>query len=508
MLVAPEVRMASAGFAVAPFADLPSFWRRARRWLASPRGLLIVVCLAHLAAALVFVAAHHMWWQQDEVVYLSQVAAHTPALKFTPPRARGMPVLLYPVVHFTRNVTIIRFYAAALGTLGMYFGFRPWLRLGYSRSVAAAALLLSALWSASFFGDLVQPNFFVAVSGLAVAGYGVLALRAVNKRRYLVAAAGWAALMGLIRPSDATWLVVPLVLALLAVRAVPARRRLVVGSTLLVGLGLGWSEWVIEAFVRYGGFFHRLHEANAQNTPGLHFSLLAEARDINGPILCRPCTGVPLSVSHFAWWFAVPPLIALGLASARGTRRLLPLALATLGGTTLLLEYLLTISYAAPRFLLPGYALLALPSAAGIAALIRWRPGSVQHRAIVTAAIALFAVQLATQGNTLKHEVAIATSNRDRFLTAAKVLRHQGVHAPCTVFGHLGPPVAYALRCNDLPEGAAAVAAVPTGLTAVNVTDTPDLAAFRGWQSVQLGFSGHWKQWTGHILRPGDPPPP
>jgi hypothetical protein len=408
-------------------------------------------------------------------------------------------VLLFPVVHFTTNVTIIRTYLVALGALGMYLGFRPWLRLGYSRAVPAAAFLLSVLWTTSFFGALAQPNFFVTVAALAVVGYAVLALRAPKNRRYLLAVAGWTALMALLRPSDATWLAIPMVLALFAVRSIPVRRRLVAGGTVLVGLALGWSEWVVEAYVSYGGFFQRLHDANAENTPGLHFSLLAEARDINGPVLCRPCSGVPLTVAHFAWWFALPPLIAIGLFSVRRSRRFLPLALATLGGTTVLLEYCLTISYAAPRFLLPAYALLALPSAAGIAALLRWRPKTTWHLAVVAVVACLLLAQAADQARVLRHAVHEATRNRDRFTNAANVLRTQGVRAPCIIYGHFGPPVAFALGCNDLPVGPVAVARTSTGTTVAALTPKVDHGAFPGWQVVHLKADSRW---VAHILRP------
>jgi hypothetical protein len=408
-------------------------------------------------------------------------------------------VLLYPVVHFTTNVTVIRIYLSLLGSVGLYLGLRPWLRLGYSRAVAGAALLLSGLWATTFFGALVQPNMMVAVVALGVVGYSVLALRAPRKRRYLIAAGGWLALMALLRPSDATWLAVPLVLVLLLIREQPLRRRMLVGSVLLVGLGLGWSEWVIEAFVSYGGFFHRLHEANALNTPGIHFSLLTEARDINGPVLCRPCTGVPLTVSHFAWWFAVPPLTAIGLLSTRRTPRFVPLVLATVAGTAILLEYCLTISYAAPRFLLPTYALLALPCAAGLAAIFRWRPDTTLALAVIAAVFGLLGAQFAGEAQVAHRDVVHAADNRNRFLDAAAALRAVGVGAPCVINGHFGPPVAFALGCSDEPKGAAAIARVNVGTTVAVLTPGRAAHAYRGWQSVPLKSTGTW---TAHIRAP------
>jgi hypothetical protein len=478
---------------------LASGWQALRRGLTGPRGLLILACLAHVVVSLILVATPHVWWQQDEAVYISQVAAHTPALRFTAPRARGLPVLLYPFVHFTTGVTAIRTYVTVLGSLGLYLGLCPWLRLSNSRWVAGAAFVFCGLWATTFFGALVQPNMLVAVVAVGAVGYAVLALRIAAKRRYLIATGGWVALLALLRPSDATWLAVPLAVALLLAREQAFLRRLQVGAVVLVGLALGWSEWVIEAFTSYGGFFQRLRAANAENTPGLHFSLLAEARDINGPILCRPCTSGPVAVSHIAWWFALPLLAAIGLLAARGTKRFLPLALATLGGTALMLEYLLTISYSAPRFFLPAYALLAMPCAAGLAALFRWRAGTILNLAVVATVFGLLGAQFAIQANVVTRNVAETRVARDQFLTAAAALRSFGVRPPCVINGHHGQPVALALGCNDMPTGAAEIAELAKGVTVIRVTPGPQAYAYRGWLSVPLKAGGRW---TAHVLRP------
>jgi hypothetical protein len=484
-------------------------WRRVRRWVWSPRGWLVVVCLAHVVAAELFVAIQHMSWQQDEVVYLSQVAAHLPALAFTPPRARGLPVLLYPVGHFTTRIVIVRSYVAILGGLLLYIGFVPWLRLGYDRIVAVAALLFGGLWVTSYIGASLQPDYTVAALSLGVVGYYVLALREPSKRRPLIVIGGLLALLALVRPSDATWLTIPLLLALLAMRSSSARQRLVVGATLVAGLVLGWSEWVIEAYASYGGFFQRLHDANAENTPGVHFSLLTQARAVNGPLLCRPCTNQPLSVWHVAWWLVAVPLIVIGLAAARRTQRLVPLVVATACGAALLLEYVLTVSYAAPRFLLPAYALLALPAATGVVALTRWRPRTTAHLAVVAAVVAVFGVQLATQTVVLHNQVASETAIRANYPAAARILRHHGVHAPCVVYGTSGPPVAFALGCQDFQAVlSTTLSHVPTGTTVVAFTNRAKATVtYRGWRKVPIDGTVRYQRWVAHVLIGGQPLP-
>lgn len=440
------------------------------RSLGSPHGLLLVICAAHLLLVGIFVVTHHMWWEQDETVYLSQVAAHHPAMYFSPPRARGMPVLLYPVVHFTTRLSIIRSYVGVLGTAALYLGFRPWLRLGFGRVVALAALLFSTLWAATFFGAETQPNFLVAALSLASVGYAIVAIRAGAGRRGLFPVVGSTALIALIRPSDATWLCAALLLAMLGLRAWPQRRRRIVAVALLSGLALGWSEWVIESFVSYGGFFDRLHAANAVNTPGLHFSLPAQAAAVNGPTLCRPCAQA-ISLPHIAWWIAIPPLIVVGLAAARGTRRFRPLVLATVAGTAMLGEYVLTISYAAPRFLLPAYAFYALPCAAGIAALAAWRPRPAFRVVVPAVVIGFLLVQVVSQTNYLHRLVGHYTKSRGRYLVEAARLHRAGVHPPCVINGPFGTPVAFQLGCNDHPNPQQGVLArVARGTTVVVFT--------------------------------------
>jgi hypothetical protein len=121
-----------------------------------------------------------------------------------------------------------------------------------------------------------------------------------------------------------------------------------------------------------------------------------EARALAGPTLCRPCTQ-PVAWSATAWWFAVPPLVALGIAVAVSRRQATLAVMPTCAGPALFAEYTVTISYAAPRFLLPAYALASIPAAqallwgAGFVARWWWR------MLWLTAVAAMLAVQLVSQ---------------------------------------------------------------------------------------------------------------
>jgi hypothetical protein len=465
---------------------------------------LVVVCVAHLVLIAVFVIARHMWWEQDETVYLSQVAAHHPALRFSPPRARGMSVLLYPVAHFTTRLSAVRIYLSVLGTAAMYLGFRPWLRLGFGRLVALAAALFSTLWAATFFGAEAQPNFLVATAALAVTGYTIAATRH-DGRRDIVLVIVSGALAALLRPSDATWLAGGLLVALFATGAGVLRRRFVVAGALVGSLVLGWSEWVVEAVVRYGGFLHRLHLANAENTPGLHFSLGAQAAAVNGPTLCRPCDQV-ISTSHIIWWIAIPPLVALGLITARRTARFTSLVVVTIAGTALLAEYLLTVSYAAPRFLLPGYLLLAIPVASGVVALVRWRPEPRVGRVVAGLVGVVVLMQVVSQTHFLRQIADRYVHNRSRYLVEAKALHRAGVRAPCVIDGSYGSPVAFALRCNDHPTIRQGVLNRLDEGTTVVAFASPDPRAYPTARRVRLAVRGPSGRAVAYILE-GAPPP-
>jgi hypothetical protein len=476
-----------------------------RRRLTTPHALLIAVAIAHGVLALCFVVTHHMWWEQDELVYLSQVAAHTPALLFTAPRARGMPALLFPVAHFTTNLDVLRTYLVIIGSFALYFGFRPWLRLVPTHTVPVAAALLASLWTTSFFGAEAQPNYMVAVLGIAAIGYALLSLRHI-RRRDPVYCAACVALIGLIRPSDATWLVGGLLLTALgfvAARRKPSRRILWAGGGVIGGLVLGWSEWAIEAQASYGGFFHRLAQANAVNTPGAHFSLATQASAINGPTLCRPCNQA-VSVSHVLWWFAIPPLIAVGLYAARRTMRFLPLLTATVAGTALALEYVITVSYAAPRFLLPAYALLSVPVAAGILALIGRARRPRLRLAAISVVVVVALVQLVSQTHFLREQVQASTAARNAYFTQAAVLRGYGVHAPCLIYGPTGPPVAFILGCNDHPIDDTLYPRIFRGTTGVEMSRHRfHLARLPGSTTIQFFKHGQRRSLVGYLIRGG-----
>ncbi|MFE9359518.1 hypothetical protein ACFYPB_36265 [Streptomyces olivaceoviridis] len=295
----------------------------------------------------------------DETVYVSQVSGHAPAAFFSAPRARGVSLLVAPVAAWSSSTALLRIYLALLSGLALFLALRAWRGLFPVRVLAFGGALFASLWVTLFYGPQAMPNYWVAVAALAAVA---CFLRAPTDRGALWGLAGSAAVMAWMRPVDAVWATVPLLALGLARRH---RRALLV---LLAGLAAGAAEWVIEAYTSYGGLARRLSDGSAiQGGLGWHFAVVDQLRGLGGRTLCRPCTGALPHPLVTLWWFALPVLAVLALVVARRGRRraatVLPLACAA----TAAFPYLFLIGYAAPRFLLPAYALLAIPVADALA---------------------------------------------------------------------------------------------------------------------------------------------
>ncbi|MGK3942558.1 hypothetical protein ABK046_29445 [Streptomyces caeruleatus] len=374
----------------------------------------------------------------DETVYVSQVGAQAPAAFFSAPRARGVSLLVAPVASWSTSTELLRVYLAVLSGLGLYLALRAWRGLFPARVLAVGGALFASLWVTVFYGPQAMPNYWVAVGGLGAVG---CFLRARESPRALWGVVAGVALMAWMRPTDAVWVALPLLVAAVVRR----RPRLVLA--LVAGLVAGGAQWVIEAYLHYGGLAERLHEGSRiQGGLGPQFAVDDQLRSLSGRTLCRPCTGPLPDPAVMAWWAVLPLLAAVALVVAVRARRprstLVPLACAT----TAAVPYLFLIGYAAPRFLLPAYALLAIPVADALFHLAttpagRWRPV-----AAVLLAIGL-AGHLAVQYAVLQRTVDRATGHHRDWARTAAELNRLGVRPPCLLTGHLSVPVAYYAGC-------------------------------------------------------------
>ncbi|MCB5164394.1 hypothetical protein LG634_06040 [Streptomyces bambusae] len=378
----------------------------------------------------------------DETVYVSQVSPDAPAAYFSAPRARGITYLIAPVTAFTSSVPVLRAFLAVLAAGGLLLSLWVWRGLLPTRVLALAGGLFAGLWVTVLYGPQAMPNLWVAFAALFTVGCFLRAARDPADRLAPAGVAAGVAFAALMRPGDAVWLVLPLLGAALAV---PAWRRAVLATALVAGLVVGGAEWAVEAHLRYGGLLPRLRRAGEiQGGLGWNPAFFDQLRSLDGRTLCRPCD-VPWSRPVTGlWWFALPPLAAGGLVAAHRSGRLGRVAVPTAVALFLAAPYLLMIGYAAPRFLLPAYALLAIPVALCLDRLFaacRARPLA------LTALCAALAVHLALQFAVAGTAAARSRANRVAFAAVAAELHRLGVRPPCVLSGDEAVRAAFATGC-------------------------------------------------------------
>ncbi|MCX2968841.1 MULTISPECIES: hypothetical protein [Streptomyces] len=433
----------------------------------------------------------------DETVYVSQVDPDRPAAYLSAPRARGVSYLVAPVLALTDAQPALRLYLAALSGLALFLALWVWRRLLPPPVLALAGALFATVWITLFYGPQVMPNLWVAFATLAAVGCFLRVADDPGERGALAGLALALAAAALLRPPDAAWLALALGAAALAV---PGWRRPPLLAAVVLGPLAGVAPWVAEAHAAYGGLFARLERASEiQGGMGWHLAfddqLVAQA----GRSLCRPCTvGWEHPVTGL-WWLALPVAVALGVVAVwrvRGVRRRrrTPVVLATATGLTLAVPYLLLIDYAAPRFLLPAYALLMLPVAFG---LVRLACGGRRGvRPVVAGALALvLAGHLAVQAGVAHGAAARSGAAGEAVAAVAAELNRAGVRPPCVVSGHDAVRVAYRAGCaSRQPAGhdesitAAGLRALaerrPVAVLVADGGEPPRHA--RGWRAVPL----------------------
>lgn len=485
-------------------------------WLA---GVCAAFVLVQLALA---VPGTGLAW--DETVYTSQVSGRVPAAFFSAPRARGITFLAAPVAQVTTSVLVLRVWMALLSGLGLLAALWVWRTLVPPRVLATAGGLFATLWITMFYGPQVMPNLWSAYGALAAVGCFVRAARDRGDRWALAGVVTGVAVTGLMRPPDAVWLVVPPAAAALWVRR---WRRPALFAVLGAGLLLGCAEWVIEAYADYGGLAERLRLAGRiQGGIGRHFAVDDQIRALDGRSLCRPCDVPWRHKATAGWWFALPFLTAGGIAATARARSRAVAVLPPLVACGLAFPYLFTIDYAAPRFLLPAYALLALP----VAECLWWltgtvpgavggaAPGSVRGhpRPVVTALVAAALVgHLGVQYAVLARAVHNNRVMRRSYDAVAAALHRAGVRPPCVLSGSAAVPLAFYAGCASRDTGGPDASVTPAALVtrarsepvAVVVAPggTPPGYA-RSWASVPLPGAPQLTGYRAYVAPPARPP--
>ncbi|MCO6005095.1 hypothetical protein NE236_08875 [Actinoallomurus purpureus] len=469
---------------------------------------LLVVAVVYGVAQLVGATAHmRLGW--DETVYISQVSPRVPAAFFSAPRARGITLPAAPIVAATPSLTALRWYMTVLSSLGLVVAYWPWARLLRPVTAGLAALLLASLWMVRFYGNEVMPNLYVAYGAVAAAGWFAHAANSgpdtphralgIPPRRACAWLGVAVACTALLRPGDAVWLVLPLTGAAVIV----GRNRLGLLAAMALGLTAGLLPWAAEAYARFGDPLRRLRDSSrVEGGLGWHPEGVAmNLRALNDSILCRPCGTAISHVPTLAlWWPALPPLVVAGLvlAARRGRLRLLVPPAAC--GAVLAAAYLLFVGYAAPRFLIPAYALLALPVAelaTGLVVLARGR-----WRVVAAGGVAAALVVLAAgQQIVLTRRSAVEDRSRRDYSWLAAGLRDLGLRPPCTLSGDRAQPLAFYAGCRSVEvTGNNAATSVAGLLLAARTTRFADLRRTgarpryaRGWRRYVLITPAQWR---------------
>ena len=368
--------------------------------LPGPVIALLLVAVAYVVLQVIFADRPVLGW--DESIYVSQVSTGGKAMYFSAPRSRGITLLVAPAAALTSSVALLRLWMGLVSGVGLVVAFWPWLTLLRRYVVPLAATLFISLWVVEFYGDQIMPNLYVAYGALTAAGWFVHAARSGN-RRPLIALGASVAFTALVRPADAAFLVAALGVAALI------QSRFRVFAAMTVGALAGVLPWIIEAYVRFGGVLSRMKASSYnEGTMGWHpAALWMELKALNGPTLCRPCTVGWRYPELSMWWLALPFLVVLGLVvTARAERG--PLLVAAACGAAAAFQYLFLIVYAAPRFLIPAYALSALVVAALIEQVVAKAPKT-RRTAVIAAIGLLLAVQFGTQHVVLQRREATPT---------------------------------------------------------------------------------------------------
>ena len=372
----------------------------------------------------------HQGFSWDETVYVSQISKHTPAMPWAAERARGMPLLVAPVTLFTSSPAALRVYLSVLAGAGLFLALLAWRKLRPPRVLALASLVFGGLWVAQAEAPLVFPNVWAAVGALAAVG---LFLRGVTKigspRVNAILLGGTVAFTALMRPADALFLFVPLLLLGLAVSAWRSWPLLL---AVAAGLAVGLGEWLAEAYRYFGGLGARLRGTRAA-TGGTGLHLLNGLRVMNG----RTSWTYP---GILGWWAVFILLAVLGVWAVSRSRgwpyALVPAVCAA--SVYVLYSFPNMVS---ARYLLPTYLLLAIPVADGIAWLSASAPRSRRIAGITVASVFIVA-ELASQHLVLAKVIRSRDAGLSSNSQVISELHHLGIHSPCIITSDSNQPFA------------------------------------------------------------------
>ena len=346
------------------------------------------MCLASyalLAVAMAFGNADR-FWKHDEAVYLSQ-ALPDENLAWGPQRAIGILPLAYLVALFVDNPLLGRFVAGFVAAAVIALAFTIWTETLPVRTTVLALLVAGFAWITLHQAVAVMPNLWSAIAAVATVGC-VAAYLQRSERVWLWGAGAAMAAVGLIRPADAVFLALALLVYLLVARGPRTLRA-------LVALGIGslaaLVPWVIQSYVLFGGVVERLETLSRLSETRLRSNILDYLRLLDGPQLGPdPNPADPVLVIVVG----VTLLLAVGGAVLAIRRKEQSMVLASVAGATLAVLPLFLYGFTAPRFLIPSLVLLALPVAGLL--VLAWDQDVILRAVVMVFAVVFVGSQVVT----------------------------------------------------------------------------------------------------------------
>lgn len=404
--------------------------RPARRPLSRDSVLWLIVVAAAFLAAELTPALLRMPLGTDEITYIARTSVRVSGVMLPPVHGQGAGLLAAPVTLLTDSLLAIRIWMALLSAVGLFLAMLCWRGLRPMWVLALAGLIFAGLAISQDSGVQVYPDWWGALGVLALTGLVLHGVRGSMRGRVVLPAIAIASLVIVVmRPQNVVFIMGP---AILAVVVVPGWRQPRILAAMAAGTALGFLQWIIGAYVWYGGLAERLHMAGQEPPPfSLYFSLGTQMKVLNGPWYCIPPSGCQgwVMPGETVWWVAFLGVSALGLVVTWRTAERTSAVLAAFTAVWVIALYAFLVPFGAPRYLIPSLALMSVLAADAVAWLVtraRWRTAGV-------AFACLFLLSgLISQRFVLQKLAAAELAGRP-FLAKADRFREAGVQAPCAV---------------------------------------------------------------------------
>lgn len=419
--------------------------------IATARRLVVLVGLVFLAVQLIaFSSDRPPSW--DEAIYLSQVSPDAEPLPFVASRARGITVLAMPVILLGGSLSTLRVFLAIASAAALIGAFRLWAPV-IGLGAVGAAVLFAGAWPTLFYGSELMPNLWLALIAVAATAILVRRLALGDGRADEFVAGGLIAVAALIRPLDATVLAATLVLVPVVLR----RATWSWVGFLLLGLAAGWAPWLIEMTARFGSPGEAFAAAARLGHAG-RWSLVENVRQYlalsDGPSV-GPVANPDVPVVGILGVVGITMLVVVGVREAVGRGFVSSVMVALAAGAALAAEYVVFTDAQAPRFLLPAFALFAVPAGFGLSSIVvglRERTGAdVVWTALASVLVAGWLFQQVAIASRIEDGVTV---HRASPAGVGRQIRTLAAQEPCFVDSESSfPMVGYAAGCRAAEMG-------------------------------------------------------